>query len=225
MSGPDLQVTPAFASPIISTDMPNADELNRRLRELFLARESEGDRYRKKQQTPTLQVNIFESEFDLFQWPDEPVRRLHEFCSQMLSYVVLQLNEYTPAEVGNLKVFWDCWFHITRSGGYVSAHTHPMASWSGVYCVSPGDTTSTRDNGVLRFLDARPQGNMYLDVGNARMRRPYGSGSVNYKLKSGQLLLFPSYLVHETSPYVGKDERITVAFNCSFHDLAATPKR
>jgi uncharacterized protein (TIGR02466 family) len=222
MSTPNLQVTPAFASPIISTHLPDAEPLNGELQRLFLARAGEGDRYRKKHKTPTLQVNVFESEFNLFQWPDEPVARLREFCSQMLSYSVLQLNEYTPAEAGKLKILWDCWFHITRYGGYISSHTHPMASWSGVYCVSPGESSAEHpDSGVLRFPDARPQMNMYVDAGSSRMRRPYCSGSVNYKLSAGQLLLFPSYLVHETAPFFGRDERITVAFNCRVLDLPA----
>ena len=143
------------------------------------------------------------------------MRRLRDFCGQMLSYSVTQLNQYTPAEAAGLKIQWDCWFHITRFGGYIAAHTHPMASWSGVYCVTPGeDVPERRDSGVLRFPDARPQMNMYLDAGNARLREPYNPASINYKLAPGQLLLFPSYLSHETAPFFGRDERITVAFNC-----------
>ena len=35
---------------------------------------------------------------------------------------------------------------------------------------------------------------------------------MNFKLQAGQLVMFPSYLMHEVAPYAGHTERITVAF-------------
>jgi predicted 2-oxoglutarate/Fe(II)-dependent dioxygenase YbiX len=54
---------------------------------------------------------------------------------------------------------------------------------------------------------------MYLDPGNAHWQSPYGMGDIAFNLRAGQLLLFPSYLMHEVAPYYGQRERITVAFN------------
>ena len=34
--------------------------------------------------------------------------------------------------------------------------------------------------------------------------------------RPGQLVVFPSYLFHEVTPYYGSDTRITVASNCWF---------
>ncbi len=216
MNPPSFQITPAFASPIITTALPNAAQLNHDLRALFLAREAQGERYRKKVKTRTVQINIFESEFDLFAWPEAAVQHLRAFCLSKLGEAITQLNDYRPDEVAKLKLLVDCWFHITRHGGYISAHTHPMASWSGVYCVTGGERPPEHpDSGVLRFLDARPGANLYQDPGNVNLRQPYNSGSINYQLEPGQLILFPSYLVHEVTPFFGRDERITVAFNIS----------
>lgn len=218
MSGtPPINIKSAFASPIVESYFPNSESLNRDLRELFLAREKEGDRYRKKRKTPTLQIGIFESEFDVFSWPERCIHTLREFCMQTLTYVVAQMNHYSQSEVAALRIYPDCWFHITRYGGYIAGHNHPMASWSGVYCVHPGEYPPDQpDSGVLRFPDARPASNMYLDPGNARICDPYEFASINYKLRAGQLILFPGYLMHEVAPFFGRDERITVAFNCSF---------
>ncbi len=218
MSSP-LSITPAFATPLAVTVLPNAAALNRDLKALFLAREAEGERWRKPVATRTVQINIFESEFNLFTWADAPVQHLRAFCLGKLGELITQLNGYRPDEVAKLKLRVDCWFHITRHGGYISNHTHPMASWSGVYCVAPGERPAAHpDSGVLRFPDARPYANMYQDHGNAKLRQPYGAGSLNYKLEPGQLVLFPSYLAHEVTPFFGRDERITVAFNASLHD-------
>lgn len=217
MAAPQLNIENVFSSPIVTSYLPDSGALNRDLTELFLAREREGERYRKKVKTPTLQIAIFESEFDLFSWPDRCVQVLREYCMRTLTYVVAQLNNYRQEDVTALRIYPDCWFHITRYGGYIAGHTHPMASWSGVYCVKPGEDVPDRpDSGILRFPDARSMSNMYLDPGNAYLERPFNSGSVNYKLEAGQLVLFPSYLTHEVGPFFGRDERITVAFNCSF---------
>ncbi len=35
-------------------------------------------------------------------------------------------------------------------------------------------------------------------------------------MRPGDLLVFPSYVQHEVTPYFGEQPRITVAANCSF---------
>jgi uncharacterized protein (TIGR02466 family) len=125
--------------------------------------------------------------------------------------------------MAKLDFFSHSWYHITRMGGYTAQHNHPMASWSGVYCVSPGDVvTGVANNGTLRFLECRPHASMYLDNGNAHWREPYAFGDLAYNLKAGQLLLFPSYLMHEVALYHGDRERITVAFNAWIRERGAS---
>ena len=36
------------------------------------------------------------------------------------------------------------------------------------------------------------------------------------KFEPGQLVLFPSWILHDVKPFEGEGERITVAFNCWF---------
>ncbi|RFF27607.1 MULTISPECIES: putative 2OG-Fe(II) oxygenase [unclassified Wenzhouxiangella] len=213
---PQLNVTPAFAAPMVETRHPDPDSLNRALKALFLERE--GAQIEPKPKTPTLKHNVFESEFSLFSWPDDCVQTLKQFVVGSVIRVVQNLNGYSDEQMQQLRVSNHTWFHITREAGYASVHNHPMASWSSIYCVSPGDDEGARnpDNGVLRFLDARPASSMYLDPGNMRMRRPYGHGSINYRLEAGQLIVFPSHLMHEVAPYHGRSERITVASNFWF---------
>lgn len=211
-----LNVTPAFAAPLIETRHQASERLNRALRELFLARE--GPDIEPDPRTPTLKHNVFESQFDLFTWPDDCIQGLKHFVVGSVVRVVQNLNGYTDEQMRRLRVSNHSWFHITRAGGYASVHNHPMAAWSSVYCVSPGDDKGAKnpDNGVLRFLDTRPSASMYLDPGNMHLRRPYGHGSINYRLEAGQLIIFPSHLMHEVAPYHGGAERITVASNFWF---------
>jgi uncharacterized protein (TIGR02466 family) len=215
-SAPQLQVVPLFAAPLVEFQHPDPAPLNAELAALFLRREAEGDKYRNRLMTAGKQ-GLFESEFDLFKWPEGCVQRLKAFCFESLYAAVRQLNGYSDAQVRRLAMFDDTWFHVTRRGGYTTAHNHPMASWSGVYCVAPGEQPPEHpDSGVLRFLDPRAQAAMFLDPANSNLVRPFGFHIISLRLRPGQLVLFPSYLVHEVSPFMGGDVRITVAFNVWF---------
>jgi predicted 2-oxoglutarate/Fe(II)-dependent dioxygenase YbiX len=58
--------------------------------------------------------------------------------------------------------------------------------------------------------------NMFVDPGNQRIRQPYGMAAHHVHFRPGQLILFPSWLIHEVLPFYGQGERITIAFNCWF---------
>jgi hypothetical protein len=212
MSEQKLQQWGEWCSPMFA--IHNADSaLNRELGAYFLDLESQGDKYRKPDKTPSNQFEIFESDFDLFRWEEPCVQKLRDFCLNGLWRVVARMNRYSEDDIRGMRVFVDAWFHVTRFGGYISYHSHPMASWSGVYMVDPGEPGK---GGILNFKDPRPHANMYMDQGNSAWQHPVQLGSRNFPMQPGDLLLFPSFLQHEVRPYMGEQPRITVAFNCKF---------
>lgn len=219
---PQLSVTSAFATPIIETAMSGCADLNHRLRDLFLRWERDTGRKRSSTPTEVTKVGVYESAFDLFSNPEPEIRTLRHFCLNTLGYVVAQLNHYSDQDMEQLRIYEHSWYHITRHAGYTAQHNHPMASWSGVYCVDPGDEVDQDANsGALRFLDARGSAGMYVDPGNAHLDRPFGFGALAYFLPAGKLVLFPSHLAHEVAPYFGQRERITVAFNAWVREAEA----
>lgn len=214
MNLPGIGITQAFASPIVHRFLPDSAALDQRLKQLFLKLEQDTNLKRSSVPTQVVKVAVYESSFDLFHRPEPEIQQLAHFCLQTLGYMIAQLNGYSDEEMAELRIYHHSWYHLTRNGGYTAQHNHPMASWSGVYCVDPGDPLPDRpNNGALRFLEARSTASMFLDPGNARMQTPFGFGDIAFELKPGQLLLFPSYLLHEVAPYYGERERITVAFN------------
>jgi hypothetical protein len=224
VSTPAFQIAPGFAVPFVLCEHPDAAGLNERLRTLFLQREQAGERYANPQ--PLVQRNeaLWESNFQLFDWPDRPVAELRDYCWQQLYRAIGELNGYTREELLRLHIGAESWFHITRKGGYFALHNHPMASWSGVYCVAAGDDRSgIEDSGLLSFVSPMAANTMYIDMAIARMGQPYAYGPRNFKLKAGQLVLFPSWVLHEVRPYFGDGERITVAFNARFRMVGVEP--
>lgn len=224
MSQAPIQVNALFASPLVRTRLQQYEPLNTRLRELFLKWEADPTRKRSSAPTGVVKVAVYESDFSLFDNPEPEIQALKQFCLQCTGYAIQQLNGYNPEEMAQLRIYQHSWYHLTRHGGYTAQHNHPMASWSGVYCVDPGDPIADKPNsGALRFLEARGTASMYLDAGNAHWKAPFAFGEHAIQFQPGELLLFPSYLMHEVAPYYGERERITVAFNAWVRDAQSAP--
>jgi uncharacterized protein (TIGR02466 family) len=212
------EIHPVFAVPFVFARRDDSDRLNQELRELFLARERQGAQYANPNPYTLRNRELFESHFDLFKWPEHCVRRLQQFCWTEMMRAVAELNGYDQAFLQRIRIGADAWFHITRRGGFFGIHNHPMASWSGVYCVSGGEHDAGRDDsGLLTFINPFVMTTMFVDAGTAQMRPPYSHASRSYRLEPGQLVLFPSWVLHEVKPFHGAGERITVAFNAWFH--------
>lgn len=211
------QISPMFAVPFVFDRHPDPTALNEELRRLFLARETEGDRYANPNPITARNRQLFESHFDLFDWPDSCIRSLREFCLSRLIRTVGELNGYDAAALRRMQIATDAWFHITRRYGYFGVHNHPMATWSGVYCVSAGQNDPGQaDSGRLSFINPHSTKTMYSDPGNANLSGMFHTANYGFMLEPGQLILFPSWVLHQVMPFYGEGERITVAFNCAF---------
>ena len=210
-----MELTAAFAVPIGHARLAPCDRLNRELEQLFLARETQ--EYRNPAPSHNPQAEMFESRVDLFTWPEPCVQELRKFMLESVFRVAMAASETAPAEFARLNLNNHTWFHITRHTGYFVAHNHALASWSAVYCVKDGtDPAGSSRGGLLRLFDTRTGADAFLDPANQRFRQPFGVGDLDLQLQAGQLVVFPSYLFHEVTPYYGSDTRITVASNCWF---------
>jgi uncharacterized protein (TIGR02466 family) len=211
------QITPFFAVPFAFAKLEDCAALNLELRELFLGRAAEGARYTNPRPLTQRNPQVFESHFELFRWPEPAIQRLKQFCWPQLLQVVRELNGYDEATMRRILIYSDAWFHVTRRGGFFAMHNHPMSAWSGVYCVAPGEhDTDKPDSGLLSFYNPTVIASMYVDVSTAGIRGPYSYAIRHVRLEPGQLVIFPSWVLHDVKPYEGEGERITVAFNCWF---------
>jgi len=215
-----FRIYPGFAVPFAEVEFPEPRVTNAELRALFLEREGEGDAYRNPNPTVAGRYAGFESRFDVFQWPEGGVVRLREFCVGALYRLIAELNGYGREQLQDLRMSVDAWFHVTRRGAEFGLHNHPMASWSGVYCVDNGYGDGEAQSGELVFQHPAPTAGMFIDLGVANIKTPWAIGPRTYRLRPGQLVLFPSWVLHQVMPYHGPGERITVAFNAWFRKAA-----
>lgn len=206
-----------FAVPFGMSSHPEHARLGPPLRRLILQMEASGTAANPRPLTAR-NAATFESHFDFFRVPDPAVQELKAFCWDQMVGLIGRLNGYDRPTLERLQIFNDCWFHVTRRGGFFSVHNHPNASWSGVYCVDPGRSDPDKpQSGLLSFINPTTTSAMHMDAGVANIRLPYGHDGPRLRLEAGQLVLFPSWVLHEVTPFEGEGERITVAFNCWFN--------
>lgn len=215
MVTPTLNVHPLFAVPFAEARLPSCERLNGELEALFLQRETA--EYKNPVPSHIPQAETFESRFNLFLWPEACVQELRRFVLDTIARTVIDTTTLQGADLSRLKFHNHTWFHVTRHAGSFIAHNHPMASWSAVYCVHPGEAVSDQpQSGLLRFLDPRQGANAFTDPANVPLHRAYALKPLELRLAAGQVVVFPSYVFHEVAPYYGRGTRITVATNAWF---------
>ncbi len=210
-----LKLNSLFSVPFGDTRLVPCERLNQELESLFLRRESA--EYKNPTPSHIAQKETFESRFNLFRWTESCVQELRSFMLNAVAQMVIETTSLKAQDIAKLNFQNHTWFHISRYAGSFVAHNHPLASWSAVYCVRAGENVPQHpDSGLLRLLDVRQGANAYLDAANATLQRPFALAPVELKLEAGQLVIFPSYVFHEVTPFYGSDTRITVATNCWF---------
>lgn len=146
-----------------------------------------------------------------FQWQIETgftqkvLDRMPEF--RLLNYYVSEavrryvaFNALSPA-IARMSVFW--WTSMHKDGSFHKAHTHGDSTLSGIYYarVPPGA-------GALFFEDPRGGG------GGGSGRPPFGEGGTfTHFPREGDIVLFPSWLVHQVERTRGFEDRISFSFN------------
>lgn len=216
-----MRIGQLFAVPFAEYRLDKPEPLLSDLKRLFLDAEQQGDKYQNEVRRDTQHGALFESRFDLFRWQEAPAQALAQFCHRALASTVHESCDYSEEELGKLRFDYHAWFHVTRKGGYQGIHNHSNASWSGIFCVDPGDEVPDRpDSGRVRFHDPRAGANYYMDAGNSRLKLAFRHGGYQITHEAGKLLIFPSYVLHEVFPYMGERPRIVVAFNCWINESA-----
>ncbi len=111
----------------------------------------------------------------------------------------------------------EMWVNVLQTGGYQSAHTHANSFISGIVYLTDADASS-------RTAFIRALGGHDFIFRNTNAQSLTGSFNADRWIapepSPGDLLLFPSYLLHEVPANRG-GERITLSFNAIPHRLDA----
>jgi len=98
------------------------------------------------------------------------------------------------------------WLNWTSQKGFHHTHMHPNSFISGVYY-----PMVTEGEDVISILN--PNNKLYPLEFTQREYKTYSSGSWNFGVKTGDLILFPSSLFHKVPPVNSDKTRVSLAFN------------
>jgi len=128
------------------------------------------------------------------------------FNNEVFPYYMGEHKDNYKLEHGNY------WVNINYNTSYNNPHTHPGCWYSGAFYVQIPE--ETRNDGWVQFL--RGQSHHMSDFTHMSRRDADNFGFIP---KEGDLLLFPSAMIHYVEPHSSDFERISIAFNNSFRDI------
>ncbi|MGM0563757.1 MAG: TIGR02466 family protein [Pseudomonadota bacterium] len=138
-------------------------------------------------------------------------RLLHEkdphiqwLIQQILKISTACINDFEKERVHGSPILTSAWANVNHTHQWNVPHQHLPSDWSGVFYAAVDEQVEETggDCGQLMLFNPMPLGDRY--------RR---ESTVNYKPKTGLMLLFPSYLLHMVAPHTSSAERVTIAFN------------
>ena len=128
------------------------------------------------------------------------------FGEQERQFLILMIRSAIPL-AEKYRIF--TWINCNPSRSHNSAHVHPDSEISGVFYIAVPS-----GSGKIVFRDPRPQSEM------ANLHARFGSSVLSLvprypvQPESGDMLLFPSWLMHQVEPGVDQaGMRISMAFN------------
>ena len=202
-----MSLVTLFGTPILIEELPGAETLNAELAKTIMAREQ------SHPGTQHSNLGGWQSDWEMDRWGGASAIKL-------LAIGRNTANRITTDRQGRpVSIQWkaNMWANINRTGHGNEFHSHPGSFWSAVYYVDDGGIDADPSlGGELEFMDPRgpgpamyaPQlafGSAGLSVGANETVRP----------RSGRLVMFPAWLLHQVRPYRGAARRISIAFNLS----------
>lgn len=149
--------------------------------------------------------NGWHSQKDLQQWPDPSIQALVHWvvsCTQATSVMWREGTDFHTFGPWRMNA----WANVNPPGGYNAHHHHAHKNWhwSACYYVHLDEITSADLGGALVFED-RSTG---LDRKSSESCRSH-----RIVPEEGQLIIFPSWLLHRVEPHRAAGDRISIAFN------------
>lgn len=147
----------------------------------------------------------WQSVHDFFQRKEEGHVQLARLFAETVKKTIQDLDQ--QADFSKFNVLMNGWLNVNPPGGYNSPHQHSEAHLSGVYYV---DVPKSKfdSGGAIEFLSPHP-----VRLLSTLIKSQMFSDRIRVQPKAGDLIIFPSQLLHWVHPNDSGNPRVTVAFN------------
>jgi len=183
---------------LLRESLPGFEAPNGMLRELVLKL----DQQNSNLTTDYLGVDFLQNEHPAVMW--------------LLQCFHVAVKRYMQQQGIDYDTQWSLqgWPNINRRGDYHALHNHPHSYLSGTYYVDVPRQKTAKNNrkdiapGEISFYDPRTQANMTAIKNDLQIEAEY-----SILPKSGDLLLWPSWLHHFVHPNFSDKPRLSISFN------------
>ncbi len=189
-----------FETPLLEHRWSDGPELNIVLRASIL------DHARRHPGTENTNVGGWHSDVGTLEFCGEAGRRLLKHMGEMTKEATQRLFTKYGQPIEPMNWSLTAWANVNNNGDFNNSHTHPGATWSGVYYVDSGESDAGAKGTALHIADPLPSrsSSFFPTLSNSTLLiRP----------ELGLMLLFPSYVPHAVPPHRGDRPRISIAFN------------
>lgn len=196
-----------FETPLVIDTIADAAQLNAELKDRIRARSKSNPGVRKSNWLG------WQSDTDMLEWGGSAAQVLRDH------FLTLCDRFTVPAPGSQPSFLWfvDMWANVSGKGASNEAHMHPGAVWSAVYYVDDGYSDGDEEDigGNLVLYDPRMPAPRTLPF-DLRYRRSDGRAYESFypvRPRTGQLVMFPPWLLHSVHPYHGDRDRLSIAMN------------
>jgi uncharacterized protein (TIGR02466 family) len=140
---------------------------------------------------------------NLFQYGE--TKSILDFITQTLK----ELNEEMKFTSPHRWDITNAWLNINRKYSMHSAHSHGHHVWSGIYYIK-----TSKNAAPLIFTNSLGEYRQHWPNGvEIKEANDFNAGEIKIFPKEGELIMFPSYLIHHVPQHMDEEERINIAFN------------
>jgi len=134
----------------------------------------------------------------------------HVLGKSINTELLLLINQYAKEYgLSELKIT-NSWYNIQSKNSVLSSHSHPSSIISGALYLKT-DALSSK----IFFHNPNP----FIGFTEFKEHNHYNFGYIYFNVEIGNLILFPSWLMHGSNSTENKsDERICFSFNTQFKD-------
>lgn len=210
-SSGEIAVQHLFSAPFLSVAWKDVDRLNRELREIVLARRESHPSERMTN------AGGWQSAKDLQTWGGAAIQEL--LVKIDIATYMISSQCFGEEALDSLEEKWRvvAWANINERGDYNNLHSHGGGIWSGVYYIDAGTEDPGHPlSGVITFRNPTLAPLAVDNLKPPRFVADYFRCEHSQAPRSGQMLLFPSWLEHQVHPYFGESPRISVSWDVIF---------
>lgn len=203
-----------FATPLLKFTQPDAETLNADLwRDACALRAAAADiqgdsnpNQRGWRPGNFLNYSEWRSNREIFKLQERSFQTLRSWIKDCAIEASRQFWEKSNSN--RYKISMDAWININGKDSLNGPHSHAGSHWSAVYYVKVPDSGKDSKSGAIEFLD--PRGN----ISGSCLPNALTFGPKHTLMPvPGELILFPSYLMHWVHPNKSDEERMSIAVN------------